>query len=102
MRVRTILAAGAVLAVPHLALADLPVSKEMLGRVEAIVTFCSKVKPDAAASYWQPVKSLVAGIPAEQIDEVRSSPEYQDTFELTRSSLEKGDREQALRACTSL
>ena len=67
MRSSPILALCAALTIPQLALADLPLSTEVLGRIEAIVAFCSKINPEQAQRYAQPGKTLLASVPQEEL-----------------------------------
>jgi hypothetical protein len=99
MRRRPIVALCAALILPQLALADLPLSREALGRAEAIVAFCSRIIPEQAQQYAQPGKALVAGVPKEELSDARKSQEYEDAFQATTADLEKVDATQAKSAC---
>ena len=99
MRSSPILALCAALTVPQLALADLPLSREALGHIEAIVAFCSKINPEQAQRYAQPGKALLASVPNEELSEARKSQDYEDAFHATTAELEKMDASQAMKAC---
>ena len=87
-------------AIPSLATAELPFSRQGLGQVEATFNFCSQIKPDSAEKFKAYAKRLVRGLPSGELEKARKSEEYQKAYEWLTKELGKADKDQAKQACS--
>lgn len=90
---------AAVMAVPSLAMAELPFSRQGLAQVEATLDFCSQVNPKAADKLKDHGKRLIKGLPGAELEEARKSEEYQKTYEFMTTELGKVAKDEAVKAC---
>lgn len=101
MKVPLILGLSAVMALPGLALSEVPIDGETLGRVEGTLAFCAKVDPQSAAKYQEASKIVTRDQPQKAVESARSSKEYQDAFKAINVELGKASNEDAVKACTA-
>jgi len=101
MRILVLYACGC-LAAPALSFAEDPApDPRALGTAEAIVSYCAKIDPAAAAKYQQHVKLVVKNASEEVLAKVRQSSEYQQAHDTVGESLGKLDERDAKRACSA-
>jgi hypothetical protein len=101
MRILVLCACGC-LAAPALSLAEDPApDPRALGTAEAIVSYCAKIDPSAAAKYQQHVKLLVKNATEEVLAKVRQSSEYQQARDAVNDSVGKLDERDAKRTCSA-
>jgi len=97
-----ILALCGCLAAPALSFAEDPApDPRALGTAEAIVSYCAKIDPSAAAKYQQHVKLIVKNASEEVLAKVRQSSEYQQARDTVDESVGKLDEREAKRACSA-
>jgi len=90
------------LAAPALSFAEDPApDPRALGTAEAIVSYCAKIDPSAAAKYQQHVKLIVKNASEEVLAKVRQSSEYQQARDTVDESVGKLDEREAKRACSA-
>ena len=94
-----VLCLAAVLAVPPLAMAELPFTRQGLAQVEATLNFCSQASPQAAEKFKEYGKRLAKGLPSAELEEARKSEEYQKTYEFMTTELGKVAKDEAAKAC---
>jgi hypothetical protein len=99
MKIRIALACCVALALPQLALADLPFSQDALGKIESVLKFCAKENPKSASLLEAQGKMLVNNVPEKSLVEARASAEYKDAYDVTADSLEKATKEEAAKTC---
>lgn len=101
MRILALCACGC-LAAPGLSLAeDTAPDPRSLGTAEAIVSYCAKIDPAAAAKYQQHIKRLVGNASEEVLAKVRQSREYQKARDTVDQSVGKLDEGEAKRTCSA-
>ena len=97
-----ILALCGCLAAPALSFAEDPApDPRALGTAEAIVSYCAKIDPSAAAKYQQHVKLIAKNASEEVLAKVRQSSEYQQARDTVDESVGKLDERDAKRACSA-
>jgi hypothetical protein len=99
MKIHRILCLSALIALPQLALAELP-PNSALGQVEGTIDFCAQVDPQSAAKYEERKKLLVQGQPEKEVAEARKTTEYKEAHDAIREALGKVPKDQAVKGCT--
>ena len=90
------------LAAPALSFAEDPApDPRALGTAEAIVSYCEKIDPSAAAKYQQHVKLIAKNASEEVLTKLRQSSEYQQARDTVDESVGKLDEREAKRACSA-
>lgn len=100
MKIQTIFCISA-LAIAPLALANVSVTPQALGQVEATLKFCSSVNPKAEAKYKEMGKMLVSEATEEELKKVRETSDYKDSYDEITKQLEKAPKDEAVKACTA-
>src|SRR5882762_5587003 len=100
MKIRHILCLCA-LALPQLALAELPFTNEALGKVEGTLDFCSSVHPEGAAKYHKQAELLVGTALKKDVEAARKTTEYQAAYASIGAELGKVPKDQATKACAA-
>ncbi len=100
MKVFRVVTLGIAIAIPSLAMAELPFSKQGLGQIEAMLDFCAQTNAQAAAKFKDHEKRLVRALPGAEVEEARKSEEYQKSYKFTMTELSKVSKDDAARACT--
>src|ERR1700747_414314 len=98
-----ILSLTTAIAFPQLAGAKLSMPPEALGIVESTLDFCAKAVPDSAAKVNKAKEkgsALLGDATKEELDKVRSSGEYLDSYASTTESLNKIPNDEAVKTCT--
>jgi len=101
MRILVLYACGC-LAAPALSFADNPApDPRVLGTAEAILSYCAKIDPSAAAKYQQQVNLVVKNTNKEVLAKLRESSEYQQAHDAVGESVGKLDQREAKRTCSA-
>ena len=101
MKIHRILCVGAVLVIPQLALAKLPMPHDAFGKIEGTIDFCAQTDPQGASTYQQ-AKKVVAGDATEkEVAEARQTQEYKDGYQEVSDQIAKVPKEKAVKACTA-
>jgi hypothetical protein len=85
--------------VPQLKPAEPTIQPEVLGRVEAVVSFCARVDAASAAEYKEWGNKVAGEMSKEQLAEIRASSEYKETYDAMTAELEKVPAEKAKESC---
>jgi hypothetical protein len=85
--VRTLLLCSAI-ALPQLAMAELP-SSQSLGMVKAILAYCAEVDPRDAASFQQEWASIVGGSTAQTLNVALGAGGYKQGFDFITGELKQ-------------
>jgi hypothetical protein len=101
MKIGRILCLGAAFVIPQLALAKVPFTNDMYGKVEGILDFCAKANPQSALKYREQKKMLVKDVPEKEVAEARQSQEYKDAHEAVSAELDKQSKEKVTEACAA-
>jgi hypothetical protein len=101
MKINRILLVFAAITIPQLTMAKLPFANDTFGKLEATVSFCSKLDPEGAAKYQGLGKLLVQGVPEKELAEARKTAEYKEAYEGMGTELDKVPKDRAIEACTS-
>lgn len=73
----------------------------LLARSDALVSFCTKADPSAAAKYQEQAKRIVQSKNAAAVTRVRNSNEYRKAHGSIAEFLDKVDERNAKRACSA-
>ena len=98
MKANRILLLCSAVALPQLAMADLP-SPESLGTVSAILTFCAQMDPHDAKSFQQEWKSVVGGTTDAKLDSAENGGAYKHSFDTITAELKKLSGPSVASAC---
>lgn len=101
MKIHRILFLCSTIALPQLALAELPFSNDAFGKVEGMLDFCARVDPPAAAKYAEKKKALVKGLPEKEVGEARETEKYKSAYASVSDEAGKQPKDHAVKACTS-
>ena len=102
MKIIRIVCFSAILVVTPLALAKLSVPKEVLGRVEGALDFCSQADPQSADKYQEKKKALVQEASDQEVAEARASKEYKENYDAATEEMGKQPKEQAKKTCAAV
>ena len=97
-----ILCMSVVIALAPPAWADTPPapSGDVLGTLEAVLNYCSKIDAGSAAGYQQRLKLVVQGADEKAVKEVRESDEYRDAYQRTADLLADVNADEARQTCS--
>lgn len=94
-----LLAAAA--ACPSLALADTTFDAAQLGRMQGILSACSRVSPRQASNYLLQIKAFIGDASKESVDQAARTDEYQQAYQAVTNELRAMEKEDRERACAS-
>jgi len=102
MKIHRILCLGAaIVVIPQLALAKLPFSSDVFGRVEGTLDFCAQVDSRSAAKYQEQKKLLVRDVPEKELAAARETTEYKEAYAWIGGELGKVAKDKAVQACAA-
>jgi hypothetical protein len=101
MKILRTVGLSAILALPPLAMAKLPVPNEVLGKVEGALDFCSQTDPQSADKYQEKKKAFAQGASEKELTEARASKEYKENYDAARDELRKEPKEDAKQTCAA-
>jgi hypothetical protein len=101
MRMQRILCLATAIMLPELALAKMPFTNDLFGKVESTLDFCARVDPPAATKYREKKKVLVKGVPEKELAEARRTEEYKTSYGWISDELVKVPKNDAAKACTA-
>ena len=73
---------------------------EALGKADALLSYCTKVAPESAKTYWTQVKSLSKDTSKEKLAAVRRSDEYRRAHQSVDDFVAKVDKHNARLVCS--
>lgn len=95
--------AGAVLAAlaygPSPVHAELRMSAQALATVQATLDRCVEIDAGRREDYLKHAGVMFAGMPAQELSEVRGSDAYKDAYRATSEALKEGAPDEVLSAC---
>jgi hypothetical protein len=101
MKLEKALCLAVALLIPELALAKLPFSNELFGKVEGTLDFCAQVDTPKAEKYQEKKKLIVKGLPEKEVAEARESEDYKTAYATTLEEAGKGPQEEAIKSCSA-
>jgi hypothetical protein len=100
MKIYRILCLGAAIALPQLALAELPFGIQTLAQIDGAIDFCAQAKPEAAEKYRDFGKLLVKELPKKDLEDARNSKEYKEARKSVGEEIGKLKKEDAVSTCS--
>ena len=101
MRIQRIVYLLAALLIAQFALAKLPFTNDLFGKVEGTLDFCARIDPPSAPKYQQKKKSLVKDVPENEVEEARKTEEYKGAYDWISGELPKMPKDQVTSACAA-
>jgi hypothetical protein len=92
---------SAMVVLPLLALAKLPVPSGLLGKVEGALDFCAQADPQSAAKYQEKKKAFVQGASDDEVAEARASKEYKEGHDSAADEMSKQSKDETKKTCAS-
>ena len=83
----------------HAGRADLPVSRAVLGQLEAVFEHCGRVSPASAERYKEFAKALTGNAKDKDLAEARKSAEYRDAHDAASEQIGNLPKEESDKAC---
>ncbi len=99
MRFAGICMLAALGSVSQAARADLPVSRAVLGQLEAVFEHCGRVTPASAERYKEIAKALTGNAKDKDLAEARKSAEYRDAHDAASEQIGNLPKEESDKAC---
>jgi hypothetical protein len=101
MKIRHIISLSAALLMSQLALAKMPFSNDIFGKLESTLDYCARLDPPSAAKYQEKKKAAVKDVPEEELAQARKSKEYKTSYEEFTDELSKMPKEEVTSACAA-
>lgn len=101
MKILKVLCLSAIVLLPLVALANLPVPKEVLGKVEGALDFCAQADPESASKYQEKKKVFVQGASDKEVAEARASKEYKESYKSATDDLSKEPKDDVKNTCAA-
>jgi len=101
MRIQKLLYLLAAVFIEEIALAKMPFTNEVFGKVEGTLDHCARVDSPAAEKYQQKKKDLVKGIPEGEVDQARNSEDYKSGYDWTNEELHKMSKDDVSAVCAA-
>jgi len=99
MKMNRIVSFAVAVLISQFALAKVPYTSEVFGKLEGTLDFCAQVDASSAAKYQQRKKDLAKDATEAELTEVRDSEEYKKSYSWISEELPKAPKEEALKAC---
>lgn len=99
MRFAGICMLAALGSVSQAARADLPVSRAVLGQLEAVFEHCGRISPASAERYKEFAKALTGNAKDKDLAEARKSAEYRDAHDAASEQIGNLPKEESDKAC---
>jgi|SRR5690242_15385469 hypothetical protein len=101
MRIQRMFYLLAAVLVAELALAKMPFTNEVFGKVEGTLDYCARIDSQATAKYEKRKKDLVKDVPEEEVAAARKTEDYKTGYEWISNELPKMSKEEVLGACAA-
>lgn len=101
MKIKRFVYLSAALLTTQLALAKMPFSNEMFGKVEATLDYCAHIDSASAARYQQKKKDMVKDVPEEEVAAARKTDEYKKSYDELSAELAKMAKEDVSSGCAA-
>ena len=101
MKIKRTLCLSAALLTAQLALAKMPFSNDMFGRVESTLDRCAQVDQGSAGKYAAKKKELVKDATSAEVEAARNSDEYKAAYKDMSEQLTQMPKDEVIQACTA-
>jgi hypothetical protein len=101
MKIKYLLSFAAAFALCQFALAKMPFSNDMFGRVEGTMDFCAQIDHASADKYETRKKEAVKGATDSEIADARNSGEYKAGYKEMSEQLAQMPKDEVMQACTA-
>ena len=101
MKIQRILYLLAAVLVAELALAKMPFTNEVFGKVEGTFDYCARIDSQSTAKYEKRKKDLVKDVPEDEVAAARKTVEYKTGYEWISNELPKMSKEEVVSACAA-
>ncbi len=101
MRIQRLLYLLATVLVAELALAKMPFTNEVFGKVEGTLDYCARIDSQSAAKYEKRKKDLVKDVPEDEVASARKTEDYKTGYEWISNELPKMSKEEIVGACAA-
>ena len=101
MKIKYHLSLVAAFALCQFALAKMPFSNDVFGRVESTMDHCAQIDHASADKYEAKKKDTVKGATDSEITEARNSNEYKAAYKEMSEQLAQMPKDDAMQACTA-
>src|SRR5258708_15953036 len=100
MRIHRSLVLSVALVIPQLGGGQLAFPTQAIAKFEVTLDFCAKANPGDSEKYGKLKKELVKGVTDKEILEMRSSQEYNDTYEHAKREFARVPNDNPRATCT--
>ena len=99
MKMNCILGFSVAVLVSQFALAKVPYTNDVFGKLEGTLDFCAQLDEPSAVKYQQRKQQLAKGATEAEVAEARESEEYKKSYDWVSEELPKAPKQDALKAC---
>jgi hypothetical protein len=93
---------AAALLMAEAALATVPFTNDVFGKLESTLDYCAQVDSGSAAKYKEKKKALVKDVPENEVTDARNSDEYKEAYDSITAALSKLSKERVSQACNDV
>ncbi|PYX40899.1 MAG: hypothetical protein DMG81_04975 [Acidobacteria bacterium] len=87
--------------IAQVALAKMPFTNEVFGKMEGTLDYCARVDSTAADKYQQKKKDVFKSVPQNEVDEARRTEEYKAGYDWASEELPKMPKTEVSSACAA-
>jgi len=99
MKMNRILSFAVAVLISQFALAKVPYTNEVFGKLEGTLNFCAQLDAPSAAKYQQRKKQLAQDATEDEIATARDSEDYKQSYNWISEELQKAPKGDTLKAC---
>jgi len=99
MKMNRILGFSVAVLISQFALAKVPYTNEVFGKLEGTLDFCAQLDAPSAEKYQERKKQLAKDATEAELAQVRESDEYKKSYDWISEELPKAPKQDALKAC---
>jgi len=96
---KRIVSFAAAILISQFALAKVPYTNEVFGKLEGTLDFCAQLDTPSAAKYEARKKQLAKDATEAEVAEARDSEDYKKSYEWISEELPKAPKTDAMKAC---
>ncbi len=101
MKIKRSLCLTAALLTAQLALAKMPLSNDMFGRVESTLDHCAQIDQGSAEKYTAKKKELTKDATSSEVETARTSDEYKAAYKDMSEQLTQMPKDEVKNACAA-
>ena len=101
MKIKYLLGMVSAVALSHLALAKMPFSNDIFGRVESTLDHCAQVDHVSAEKYHAKKKEVAKDATESEVAEARNSDDYKAAYKDMTEQLTQTPKDEVMQACTA-